>query len=40
MNREKPELVKDNVIEFRKDFNTVHYCFNDGIEAHKLFKIL
>jgi len=40
INREKPEMVKEDVVELRKDFNTIHYCFTEGIEAYKLYKIV
>ncbi len=34
----KPENVASEVIEFRKDFNKIHYCFKEG-EAHKYYNI-
>ncbi len=40
MNREDTKLVKERVIEFKKDFNTIHFCFNDGVKAYKFHKIV
>ena len=39
VNREAPKLVKADVAELRKDFNTIHYCFTEGVDAYKLHEI-
>jgi glycine hydroxymethyltransferase len=40
VNREDPKLVKESVIQMRKDFNTIHYCFTEGAEAHRYYEIV
>ncbi len=37
---EKPEDVKKDVMEFRKDFQGIKFCFHEGFPAHKHFSIL
>ncbi len=37
---ETPEKVKQDVIEFRKDFQEIHYCFYEGSTAHKHVSVL
>ncbi len=37
--KEAPERVAADVAELRKDFNTVHYCFQSGVEAHKRLRL-
>ncbi len=37
---EDPEKVKQDVIEFRKDFQKIKFCFHDDFPAHKHFSIL
>ena len=40
LDKEPPEKVREEVIEFRKDFQTIHYCFEEGAEAYSYMKIL
>jgi len=40
INRERPELVKSDVATLRKDFNTIHYCFTEDIEAYKFHRFV
>ena len=35
IDREKPEKVKKDVIEFMKDYNKVHYCFESEVGAYE-----
>lgn len=35
----KPEDVKDDVIELRKEFNTIKYCFHRKEEAYKYYQL-
>lgn len=37
---EEPEKVKQDVMEFRKDFQKVKFCFHDDMPAHEHFSIL
>lgn len=39
MDRESPEKVKEDVVEFRKNYQKVHYCFESVMEAYKYIKI-
>ncbi|MCD6276039.1 MAG: serine hydroxymethyltransferase [Thermoplasmata archaeon] len=34
------EGVKRDVKEFKKEFNKVHYCFNEGVEAYRFVELL
>ncbi len=36
---ESPEKVAADVAALRKDFNTVHYCFTKGAEAHRRWRL-
>jgi glycine hydroxymethyltransferase len=35
----EPAKVAGEVAELRKQFNTVHYCFRPGEQAHKLYEL-
>jgi len=37
--QEPPEKVASDVGAMRKEFNTVHYCFTKGAEAHRRWRI-
>jgi glycine hydroxymethyltransferase len=37
--RENVEKVKQDVAEFRKDFQKVHYCFENSTEAYKYIRV-
>lgn len=39
INKEDVEKVKKDVIEFRKNYQKVHYCFENATEAYKYVKI-
>ncbi len=39
INRDSVEKVKEDVAEFRKDYQRVHYCFENTAEAYKYVKI-
>ena len=39
IDKESPEKVKADVMEFRKDYQKVHYCFENATEAYKYIKI-
>ena len=36
---ESPERVAPDVGAMRDEFNTVHYCFTKGAEAHRRWRI-
>ncbi|HID71328.1 MAG TPA: serine hydroxymethyltransferase, partial [Thermoplasmata archaeon] len=40
IDKEKPEKVREDVIEFKKDFKTIHYCFKEGSKAYEFPEIL
>ncbi len=37
---EDPAAVKKDVTEFKKNFNTVHFCFNEGVPAYAYRKLV
>jgi glycine hydroxymethyltransferase len=39
IDREPPENVRKDVVEFRKDYQKVHYCFENSTEAYKYIRI-
>ncbi|UCC33485.1 MAG: serine hydroxymethyltransferase [Candidatus Bathyarchaeota archaeon] len=39
IDKEDVDKVKDDVAEFRKDYQKVHYCFEDAAEAYEYIKI-
>jgi len=39
INKEQTEKVMADVAEFRKDYQKVHYCFENATEAYKYIKI-
>jgi glycine hydroxymethyltransferase len=39
IDRENVEKVKQDVAEFRKNFQKVHYCFENSTEAYKYIRI-
>ena len=39
IDKEPPEKVKEDVTEFRKDHQKVHYCFENATEAYKYVRI-
>jgi len=39
LRREPAASVAADVRELRRAFNTVHYCFSTGVEAHRRFRI-
>jgi hypothetical protein len=34
-----PDAVSMDVAALRTDFNTVHYCFTKGAEAHRRWRL-
>jgi glycine hydroxymethyltransferase len=34
-----PDTVSTDVAGLRKEFNTVHYCFTKGAEAHRRWRL-
>lgn len=34
-----PMKIKEKVMDLRKDFTTIHYCYNDTVEAHRFFDL-
>ncbi len=40
LDKGSPEKVGEEVTEFRKDFQTIHYCFEKESEAYSYIKIL
>jgi len=40
LDKEPSEKVSEEVSEFRKDFQTIHYCFEKRTEAHSYIKLL
>jgi glycine hydroxymethyltransferase len=39
INKESPEKVATDVAEFRREFQKVHYCFENATEAYKYIRI-
>ncbi|MFW6040745.1 MAG: serine hydroxymethyltransferase [Thermoplasmatota archaeon] len=40
IDNEDPKDVKEDVIELRRDFQDIHYCFKEGMPAHERFSFL
>jgi glycine hydroxymethyltransferase len=40
IDNEPAEKVRDGVINLRKGFTKIHYCYNDGEEAYKHYKLV
>ena len=40
IDKKKPETVRKEVIEFRKDFNTIQFCFTPKNEAYKFYELV
>ena len=38
--KEKPEKIKADVKEFRKDFQELHYCFKEGFRGYDYHKLV
>jgi len=39
IDKKKPEAVRKEVMEFRKDFNTIQFCFTPKNEAYKFYEL-
>jgi glycine hydroxymethyltransferase len=39
IDKEDPNRVKRDVADFRKEYQKVHYCFEDAADAYKYFRI-
>jgi len=39
INKESVEKIRQDVAEFRKNFQKVHYCFEDSTEAYKYIRV-
>lgn len=39
IDREEPEKIVEDIAEFRKDYQRVHYCFESATEAYEYVKI-
>lgn len=39
IDKESPDKIKEDIKEFRQDFQKVHYCFDDSTDAYKYIKI-
>ncbi len=37
--KEPPEEVKRDVMALKRDYNTIHYCYQEGTEAYRLWKL-
>jgi len=40
IDKEDLKKVKEEVIEFRDGFQSIHYCFNDGVRPHKHYELI
>ncbi len=40
VDKEDTEKVKEDIIEFKKDFNKIHYCFHEGHPAYKRYRLV
>jgi glycine hydroxymethyltransferase len=38
--QENPKKIKSDVKEFRKDFQTLHYCFKEGFRGYDYRKLI
>jgi glycine hydroxymethyltransferase len=39
IDKDSAEKVKEDVAAFRKDYQKVHFCFENATEAYKYIKI-
>ncbi|HEY4705054.1 MAG TPA: serine hydroxymethyltransferase, partial [Thermoplasmata archaeon] len=39
MKGEDPAKVAKDVAAMRRDFNTIHFCYQPGVEAHKRLRL-
>jgi glycine hydroxymethyltransferase len=39
VDKEDPEKVKRDVIDFRRAYQKVHYCFEDATEAYTYIRV-
>jgi len=39
IDKKDPEKIKDDVKSFRKDFQKVHYCFDQELGAYEYVKL-
>ena len=39
IDKQDPKKIKAEVIEFRKDFQNVHYCFESAKKAYEYIRI-
>lgn len=40
LKKENPKTIKDDVKEFRKDFQELHYCYKDGFRGYDYHKLI
>ncbi len=40
VDKEATEKVKQDVIQLKKDFNKIHYCFHEGHSAYKRYRLV
>jgi len=40
LNKEDPKKIKKAVKDFRKDFQTLHYCFKEGFQGYEYHKLI
>jgi len=40
LKNENPKKIKDDIKEFRKDFQEIHYCFKEGFRGYDYHKLI
>jgi len=40
LKKENPKKIQKDVKEFRKDFQTLHYCFKEGFRGYDYHKLV
>lgn len=38
IDHQKPEKIKEEIVEFRREFNSIHYCFQNSAKAYEYVK--
>ncbi|RKX48167.1 MAG: serine hydroxymethyltransferase, partial [Thermotoga sp.] len=40
IDKEDPKKIKEEIKEFRKDYQKVHYCFHEGFDGYAYHKLV
>jgi len=40
IDKEDPKKIREEIKEFRKDYQKVHYCFHEGFDGYAYHKLV